>query len=465
MRHIVPFLLLTLGACGSARADGLKDIQAAIAQQDQGHVQLGIVLYSAAIRDPALSEADRMVAYYNRADAYQQEGDYDAAITDFGQVLRLNPANANAWYNRGDAYWALGQRDKALADYDQTLRLDPAAAWAWCARGNVYRARSEYELALRDYDAALRLNPDDARIWYNRGNAYRDLGDGARAIADYGEALRRDPRYAEAWTARAQAQRGAGALQLALADYSQALRLSPRAAASWYNRANIQAELNRPEQALADYDEALRLSPQDAWAVFNRARVQLQLGRYEAAITDYRQALKRNAHNADALFGLGAAQYLSGRYADALASFDLALAAPGDAMLALGASGPVADAAAESRYRLIWRYLARRRLGQDGASELRRADALNAGTSWPAPVVDYLLGSIDAARLLAAAAAESDAVARGCEANAYLGETLLLAQQREAAQKALLQAREQCPRHFVEYALAASELAKQQAAR
>src|SRR5579859_7334975 len=91
-------LLLALAAAGACCADGLRDIQSAIAQQDQGHTQLGIVLYTSAIKDPRLSDADRLVAYYNRADAYQLEGDYDSAVTDFGQVLRLNPANAYAWY-------------------------------------------------------------------------------------------------------------------------------------------------------------------------------------------------------------------------------------------------------------------------------------------------------------------------------------------------------------------------------
>ena len=101
MRQAALTMLFLLGA-SAAGADGVRDIQSAIAQQDQGHAQLGIVLYSSAIKDPKLSDADRLVAYYNRADAYQVEGDYDSAITDFGQVLRLNPADAYAWYGRGD---------------------------------------------------------------------------------------------------------------------------------------------------------------------------------------------------------------------------------------------------------------------------------------------------------------------------------------------------------------------------
>ena len=464
MRQAALTFLFVFGASAAACADGVRDIQSAIAQQDQGHAQLGIVLYSSAIKDPKLSDADRLVAYYNRADAYQLEGDYDSAITDFGQVLRLNPANAYAWYGRGDAYWAMGQRDKALSDYDETLRLDPGAAWAWCARANVHRAKSEYELAMRDYDAALRLSPEDPWIWYSRATAYRDTGDNARAIADYGQALRYDPRYVSAWFARAQVERSAGALDRALADYGEVLRLSPKNAAAWYNRANLHAELGAAEQAVADYNQALSLSPQDAWAYYNRARLQAQLGRYEAAAADYRQALAHNPQNADALFGLGTAQYLSGRYAEAIDSLGKALAAPSDAMLTLGAPGAIADASAEARYRLIWRYLARRRAGQDGTAELRQADAANQGRGWPAPVVDYLLGSISAEQLLASAATQADSASRSCEAEAYIGEAQLLGQQREAALKQLRQAHDHCPHGFVEYALAAAELDRQPAA-
>ena len=47
--------------------------------------------------------------YRNRGWAYIDQGDYDKAIAEFGEAIRLNPNDANAYRGRGTAY--SGKRD------------------------------------------------------------------------------------------------------------------------------------------------------------------------------------------------------------------------------------------------------------------------------------------------------------------------------------------------------------------
>ena len=51
--------------------------------------------------------------------------EYDRAIQDYDQAIRLNPNYASAFNNRGLAYVNKGDNDRAIQDYDQAIKLNP----------------------------------------------------------------------------------------------------------------------------------------------------------------------------------------------------------------------------------------------------------------------------------------------------------------------------------------------------
>ena len=54
--------------------------------------------------------------YFDRGFAHDENGDYDAAITDYTEVIWLNPEYAEAYHNRGYAHAQLGNHGQATAD-------------------------------------------------------------------------------------------------------------------------------------------------------------------------------------------------------------------------------------------------------------------------------------------------------------------------------------------------------------
>ena len=54
---------------------------------------------------------------------YYKKGDYDRAIADFNEAIRLKPDLAEAYYNRGLAYDEIGEDTKAKADREMCEKL------------------------------------------------------------------------------------------------------------------------------------------------------------------------------------------------------------------------------------------------------------------------------------------------------------------------------------------------------
>ena len=62
------------------------------------------------------------------------------------------------------------QYQHALRDLDQAIRINPKDAGAYNARGAVYDELKQYSKAIQDFDRAIALAPDNAIYYFNRGH-------------------------------------------------------------------------------------------------------------------------------------------------------------------------------------------------------------------------------------------------------------------------------------------------------
>ncbi len=187
-------------------------------------------------------KADKLAeAFNNRGVGYRLKGDFDRAIQDYGQAIKLNAKFAAAYNNRGVAYDHKGEYDRAIADYDQAIKLKPSAE-GYFNRGNAHLGKSRYDHAIDDYNQAIKLKADFAPAFDNRC--------WARAVV--------------------------GILKQALADCNQALRLTPNNAATLDSRAFVFLKMAQFDAAVSDYDAALRINPELAFALYGRGLARLK---------------------------------------------------------------------------------------------------------------------------------------------------------------------------------------------
>ncbi len=152
MFRLVLIVVITLTAVRAVWADAYSDFDAGNTAARYADFELAVHHYTRAIQSGELPDAKLAFTFNNRGNAYYIKGDYDQAIQDFDQAVRLRPEFALAFYNRGNAY--LG-------------------------KGN-------YELAIEDYNIAITLKSDYAKAFGNRGFAYERLGKHEQAVRDYG---------------------------------------------------------------------------------------------------------------------------------------------------------------------------------------------------------------------------------------------------------------------------------------
>ena len=102
-------------------------------------------------------------ATYNRGGTYHEKKEYDLAIKEFTEAIRLDPTNALAYFKRGNVYIDKNEYDLAIKDYSEAIRLNPNLACAYNNRGYVYAKKKEYDLAIGDCTEAVRLDPEYKR--------------------------------------------------------------------------------------------------------------------------------------------------------------------------------------------------------------------------------------------------------------------------------------------------------------
>jgi tetratricopeptide (TPR) repeat protein len=231
-------------------------------------------------------------AYACRAKAWEAKDDYDRAIKDSSEAIRLQPEVAAWRIIRGQVWEDKKDYAKALVDYDEAIRLDPKSPWAFGTRGEIWSEKEEYAKALADFDEAIRLDPEDAEAFSARGYVWLNKGDFDKALADFDEAIHLDPKDARAFGQRGYIWSVKREYDKAVADLTEAARLDPKDSTVFNIRGVVLAAKMEYDKAVADFTVAIRLDPKLASAFHTRGVLWLSKRVYDRALDDLDQAIR-----------------------------------------------------------------------------------------------------------------------------------------------------------------------------
>jgi tetratricopeptide (TPR) repeat protein len=193
--------------------------------------------------------------------------EFDDAVADFTEAVRLDPSHAPAYAARAEAWARKHYRDRELADITQAVKLEPRNTAFRVARAQSHSAQGRHEEAVADFNAALGMEPENPALWVARGNEWRrdlKLDD---AIADFTRALQLDPNFTMAYISRGQTWRQRREFGRAIQEYAEAVRREPSSADARMCLARVLATCNDANSRNGKWavDEATRACELTHW--------------------------------------------------------------------------------------------------------------------------------------------------------------------------------------------------------
>lgn len=192
--------------------------------------------------------------YLASADKYADSKQYEAAIIEYRNAIKVRPDLAEAHYRLAKVYETSGDPVNAYSSYARAADLEPTNMDAQLKAGALLIAGGEYDMARRRAELAVRADAQNPSAHILLGNALAGLNETSRAIEQMEQAIALDPSYAPAWSALGAARFVGGRREKAGEAFRKAVDLSPASVEPYLALANYQwatGEQTAAEKTLA----------------------------------------------------------------------------------------------------------------------------------------------------------------------------------------------------------------------
>lgn len=190
-----------------------------------------------------------------------EAGNFEYAITEFTETLRLSPASEVGHYGLGIALDKIGKADEAVVHYQKTIEINPNQAFARYHLGNALFKQGKVDNSIIQLKEALRIQPDSPFVHNNLGFILLKQRKTNEALMHFREAIRHNPSYAKAHNNLGFAIGQQGEYEEAIVHFKEALKIYPDFAEAHNNLGLALAKLEDFDEAIKHFSRALELMP------------------------------------------------------------------------------------------------------------------------------------------------------------------------------------------------------------
>lgn len=139
----------------------------------------------------ALSPQDS-TAYNDRGLLKELLFDYQGAILDFGNQIKIVPTLADSYFFRALAKDKINDKKGAFLDYQKTVRYEPTNSDAHYYIGLFFAENKQFQKAILSFDTAIKSRFDNAKAYASRGWVKAKLNHFKTAFVDFEQAKKID---------------------------------------------------------------------------------------------------------------------------------------------------------------------------------------------------------------------------------------------------------------------------------
>ena len=243
------------------------------------------------------------VAYNARGILYRDDGNFDKALYDFDNSVRICSTYSAPYFSKGDLYKNTGNYAMAEHYYSLALKYDTLYNNN-SLHENSYLSLSAIMISMKRYDEAKvvlinaeRLYTGSYKVANNRGIIYLSESKYDSAMISFNKALNLEPDPVS-YNYRAIIKYHAGNYGDAITDLDMALKLNPEYRDAWTNRGITNIAMKDYGGAISDFNISLSLDPQSGEVYQYRGTAFFKMNKQIEAEKDFAEARKHGYINA-----------------------------------------------------------------------------------------------------------------------------------------------------------------------
>ena len=179
------------------------------------------------------------------------------SVSTLIEAIRKNPRSTDLRLKKAEANINLQQWEYAIEEYGNVLRLDERNLAALYFRAYCHSQLRHYDMARADYDAFLAIHPQHFEAHLGRAHVLQKMGRKADILDELNLMVQQFPDSAMAYAARAAYETEQKDYDVALYDWDEALRRHPENAEYAVSKADILIGLGRKKEARETLDAAV----------------------------------------------------------------------------------------------------------------------------------------------------------------------------------------------------------------